>query len=68
MNGTRLAGLLLTVGVEPDPRVWELCRPAAATGLPVLLTDEYSYETATRSSTTRDPEVPGGRPRARRAR
>lgn len=27
MNGTRLAALLLTVGVEPDPRVWELCRP-----------------------------------------
>ena len=28
MNGTRFAGLLLTLGVEPDPRVWELCRPA----------------------------------------
>ena len=28
MNGIRLAGLLLTVGVEPDPRVWKLCRPA----------------------------------------
>jgi phosphate acetyltransferase len=47
MNGTRLAGLLLTVGLEPDPRVWALCRPAIATGLTVLLTDEYSYETAT---------------------
>jgi phosphate acetyltransferase len=46
MNGTRLAGLLLTVGLAPDPRVWELCRPAMATGLPVLLTPEYSYETA----------------------
>jgi phosphate acetyltransferase len=47
MNGTRLAGLLLTVGLEPDPRVWALCQLAMATGLPVLLTSEYSYETAT---------------------
>lgn len=46
MTGIRLAGLLLTVGLEPDPRVWQLCRPAAATGLPVLLTDSYTYETA----------------------
>ena len=45
MNGTRLAGLLLTVGLEPDPRVWALCQLAVATGLPVLLTAEYSYET-----------------------
>ena len=57
MNGTRLAGLLLTVGVEPDPRVWALCRSAAATGLPVLLTEEFSYETATMVHGT-DPEVP----------
>jgi phosphate acetyltransferase len=47
MNGTRLAGLLLTIGLEPDPRVWALCEPAVTTGLPVLLTEEYSYETAT---------------------
>jgi phosphate acetyltransferase len=46
LNGTRLAGLLLTVGLQPDPRVWALCGRAAATGLPVLLTEEYSYETA----------------------
>jgi phosphate acetyltransferase len=57
MNGVRLAGLLLTVGLEPDPRVWDLCKPAAATGLPILLTTEYSYETATRVHDT-DPEVP----------
>jgi phosphate acetyltransferase len=58
MNGVRLAGLLLTIGVEPDPRVWELCRPAAGTGLPVLLTGTYSYETATIVHDV-DPEVPG---------
>ncbi|HEX8768298.1 MAG TPA: phosphate acetyltransferase [Jatrophihabitans sp.] len=57
MNGTRLAGLLLTIGVEPDPRVWQLCRPAAETGLPVLLTPGYSYETATAVYSV-DPEVP----------
>ena len=57
MNGTRFAGLLLTLGVEPDPRVWELCRPAAATGLPILLTQKNSYETAT-TVHDMDPEVP----------
>ncbi|MBT0773103.1 phosphate acetyltransferase [Kineosporia sp. J2-2] len=57
MNGVRLAGLLLTVGIEPDPRVWELCKPAAATGLPILVTEEYSYETAA-TLTAFDPEIP----------
>jgi phosphate acetyltransferase len=57
MNGTRLAGLLLTVGLEPDPRVWELCRMALDTGLPVLLTSTYSYETANIIHGI-DPEVP----------
>jgi phosphate acetyltransferase len=57
MNGTPLAGLLLTVGLEPDPRVWDLCRPAADTGLPILLTPTYSYETATIVHAV-DPEVP----------
>lgn len=57
MNGIRFAGLLLTLGVEPDPRVWELCRGAAATGLPVLLTERNSYETAT-TVHDMDPEVP----------
>ncbi len=57
MNGIRLAGLLLTVGERPDPRVWALCEPAVATGLPVLLTSEYSYETATLVRSV-DTEVP----------
>ncbi len=56
-NGTRLAGLLLTLGIEPDPRVWELCRPAAATGLPVLITATSSYQTAAIVHDM-DPEVP----------
>jgi phosphate acetyltransferase len=48
LNGTRLAALLLAVGIEPDPRVWELTRAACATGLPILVLDGNSYETATR--------------------
>ncbi|MFL6161717.1 MAG: phosphate acetyltransferase [Jatrophihabitantaceae bacterium] len=65
MNGTRLAGLLLTLGVAPDPRVWALCEPAAATGLPIMLTALPSYETATIVHDL-DPEVPvDDLPRAR---
>jgi phosphate acetyltransferase len=48
LSGTRLAALLLTAGTEPDPRVWQLTGAACATGLPVLVVDENSYETATR--------------------
>ena len=46
LNGTRLAALLLTAGVAPDPQVWDLARAATATGLPVLLTDTSTYATA----------------------
>ena len=46
LSGTRLAALLLTAGVEPDPRVWELTRAACDTGLPILVVDDSSYETA----------------------
>jgi phosphate acetyltransferase len=48
LSGTRLAALLLTAGIEPDPRVWELIQAACATGLPVLVVDDDSYQTATR--------------------
>src|ERR1700722_11941670 len=48
LNGTRLAALLLTAGAEPDPQVWELTRATCATGLPILVVDDGSYETATR--------------------
>jgi phosphate acetyltransferase len=45
LNGTRLAGLLLTVE-EPHPDVWALTAAAAASGLPILLTRAPTYETA----------------------
>ncbi len=47
LSGTRLAALLLTAGVAPDPQVWELTRAACDTGLPVLVVDDSSYEAAT---------------------
>jgi len=46
-SGTPLAGLLLTGGHDPDPRVVRLCRKALDTGLPVLAVDESSYRAAT---------------------
>ena len=46
-NGTRLAALLLSAGIQPDPQVWRLIR-AAFTGMPVLLVESDSYQTATR--------------------
>ena len=46
-SGTPLAGLLLTGGHDPDPRVIRLCRKALDSGLPVLAVDESSYRAAT---------------------
>ncbi|GAA4963909.1 phosphate acetyltransferase [Kineococcus glutinatus] len=57
LNGVRLAGLLLTAGVVMDPRVAELTRAAAATGLPILLSPVSTYETAS-AVRDLDPEVP----------
>jgi phosphate acetyltransferase len=54
MNGVRLAGLLLTAGVEPDPEVVKLT--AAAIGLPILVVDELTYPTAVRVHEL-DPEL-----------
>jgi phosphate acetyltransferase len=46
LGGVRLAALLLTVGIRPDPALWELTAAARETGLPILLVDEPTYETA----------------------
>jgi phosphate acetyltransferase len=48
LSGTRLAALLLSAGTEPDRRVWALTHATRATGLPILVVDDSSYETATR--------------------
>jgi phosphate acetyltransferase len=57
LNGTHLAALLLTAGITPDPQVWELTRAAFATGLPVLVVDDDSYQTAARVADL-DPGLP----------
>ncbi|KAA1173887.1 phosphate acetyltransferase [Marinobacter salinexigens] len=46
LNGVPLAGLLLTGDLMPDPKVTELCRGALDTGLPVLISETNTYETA----------------------
>src|SRR5699024_9312600 len=46
-NGVPLAGLLLCVDYEPDPRILALCNNAIERGLPVMLVSTGSYETAT---------------------
>jgi phosphate acetyltransferase len=45
LNGVRLAALLLTVGIEPDPAVWQLTSAATRTGLPILVTAQATYPT-----------------------
>jgi len=47
LNEVSIAGLILTGDLEEtDPRVMELCRPALATGLPVLRVAGTSWEIA----------------------
>ena len=48
MNGTRLAGMVLTAGLRPDPELLRLCRPALATGLPMMLAKGQTFDTANR--------------------
>jgi phosphate acetyltransferase len=57
LSGTHLAALLLSAGIVPDPQVWELTQSAFAAGLPVLVVDEDSYQTATRVDDL-DPGLP----------
>lgn len=45
-NGTPLAGLLLTSGLQPGEKVINLCRAALQTGVPVLQTDHDTFTTA----------------------
>lgn len=47
LSGTPLAGVLLTGGIAPDPRIVQLCMPAVESGLPVLTVNSNSFNTAT---------------------
>ena len=57
LNGTPLAGLMLTGGIEPDARIMHLCREALETGLPVLSVDTDSFATAAKAASL-NVEVP----------
>ena len=57
-NGVPLAGFLLTNGEMPPEGILQLCQPAiSASGLPVMLTETNSYDTATLLDRM-NPEVP----------
>ncbi len=57
MNGVPMAGIVLTGGIKPSETVFELCRPAAKTGMPVMSVNTNSYETVQNLSNLRR-EVP----------
>lgn len=57
LNGVPLAGLVLTGGLLPDDNVIELCRRALDTGLPILGSDNNTYESANRLASL-SPAVP----------
>ncbi|MCW8127213.1 phosphate acetyltransferase [Microbulbifer halophilus] len=46
MNGVKIGCLLLTGGYHLEPMVRRLCTPALETGLPVLLIDNNTWQTA----------------------
>lgn len=57
LNSTPLAGILLTGDMKMDPRVFELCKAALTSGLPVLQTETNTWNTAKRL-TEMNTEVP----------
>lgn len=48
MNGTPLAGVMLTNGYLPNEAMIDACLPALKTGLPVLAVDSNSFDTVQR--------------------
>ncbi len=46
MNGVKLGALLLTGGYTPEPQVMALCQQAMQTGLPILIIDTNTWQTA----------------------
>lgn len=45
LNGSHIAGMLLTNGLEPPPQVMEMCRAGLLTGMPVLKVQADMLET-----------------------
>lgn len=46
MNGTEIGGVLLTGGYDIDKQVYELCKPAFDTGLPIFGVDTNTFQTS----------------------
>lgn len=46
MNGTEIGAVLLTGGYEIDQQVYELCKPAFETGIPVFSVDTNTFQTS----------------------
>ena len=46
MNGTKIGALLLTGGYNLNEQVAELCKQAFATGLPIMQTEDHTWQTA----------------------
>ena len=46
LNGTKLGALLLTGGYQPDENIMALCSQAMETGLPVMLVNSNTWQTA----------------------
>ncbi len=46
MNGVKLGAVLLTGGFRPDERLMTLCKPALESGLPMLMIDNNTWQTA----------------------
>lgn len=46
MNGVPLAGLLLTCNSELDKRIYQLCEHAFTSGLPLMINEHNTFETA----------------------
>jgi len=46
LNGVRIAGILLTGGLRPSFGVMNLCEQAIQTGIPILLVESSSFQTA----------------------
>ena len=49
-DGTPLAGIVLTGGLQPDPLALDLCRKVFEAGLPLLVVQEGTFRTATHVS------------------
>lgn len=46
MRDLQPAGIVLTGGLRPSDTIWDLCLPALDAGLPVLATEELTFEAA----------------------